>query len=235
MATMSAMMASNAVCGGLRSLQAAASVRKTSFGGNALSSGFASASGSRIRRGLTVRSEGVRESVDKATKKEISREEILRNQAENESEKKSVLGTEPTSSGSFYPRPEVERRPETGSKDLGSIFAFDGAVPETVNGRLAMVGLVWALVAEKMSGLTVFEQLYTPAGGFGLVFYVAVVQLITFASVIPILNGESTDARSFGPFRAQAERWNGRLAMLGFLSLLLTEQFIKAPVFGNWF
>jgi hypothetical protein len=73
--------------------------------------------------------------VDQQTKKTITKDDILRNQETNESEKKSVMGTEPTS-GSLYPRPEVERRPETGSKSFFSVFAFDGAAPETINCRL---------------------------------------------------------------------------------------------------
>lgn len=76
-----------------------------------------------------------KEVVDRNTKNSITKEDILRNQETNESEKKSVMGTEPTS-GSFYPRPEVERRPETGSKSFWSVFAFDGAAPETINCRL---------------------------------------------------------------------------------------------------
>ena len=76
-----------------------------------------------------------KEVVDRNTKKSITKEDILRNQETNESEKKSVMGTEPTS-GSLYPRPEVERRPETGSKSFWSVFAFDGAAPETINCRL---------------------------------------------------------------------------------------------------
>ncbi|KAL2632159.1 hypothetical protein R1flu_016845 [Riccia fluitans] len=183
-------------------------------------------------RGAPLASCPCRETVDRTTKKEITKEEILQNQDSNQSEKQSVFGAVPNS-GSFYPRPEVERRPETGERSLGSIFAFDGAAPETINGRLAMVGIVWAAVAEKMSGLTVFDQLYTQ--GTGLVFYVALVPFIAYASIVPMLNGESTDARSFGPFTARAERWNGRLAMIGFLSLLLTESFIHAPVFTNFF
>ncbi|KAG0556898.1 hypothetical protein KC19_11G087100 [Ceratodon purpureus] len=175
------------------------------------------------------RAGGLREAVDQATKKTITKDDILRNQETNESEKKSVFGTEPTS-GSLYPRPEVERRPETGDKSFTGLFAFDGAAPETINGRLAMVGLVWAFLAEKATGLTVFEQLYTP-GQTGLVFFVGAVQLFTYASLVPIMNGESTDARSFGPFTARAERWNGRLAMIGFLSLVVTEMFRHAPVF----
>ena len=76
-----------------------------------------------------------KEVVDRNTKKTITKDDILRNQETNESEKKSVMGTEPTS-GSLYPRPEVERRPETGSKSFWSVFAFDGAAPETINCRL---------------------------------------------------------------------------------------------------
>jgi hypothetical protein len=82
-----------------------------------------------------VNPSGLREAVDKATKKEITKEDILRHQEEDQSEKRSVFGAVP-SSGSFYPRPEIERRPETGERSLGGIFAFDGAAPETINGRL---------------------------------------------------------------------------------------------------
>jgi hypothetical protein len=64
-----------------------------------------------------------------------------------------------------------------------------------------------------------------------LVFFVGMVQLFTYASLVPIMNGESTDTRSFGPFTAQAEKWNGRLAMIEFLSLVVTEMFRHAPVF----
>jgi hypothetical protein len=49
---------------------------------------------------------------------------------------------------------------------------------------------------------------------------------------VPIMSGESTDARSFGPFTARAERWNGRIAMLGFLGLVIVEAFTHSAVFG---
>ncbi len=75
--------------------------------------------------------------VDEITKQEITKDDILRNQETNESEKKSVFGAKPTS-GSLYPRPELERRPETGSKSFWSVMAFDGAAPETINGRLVI-------------------------------------------------------------------------------------------------
>jgi hypothetical protein len=77
----------------------------------------------------------LKNSVDRSTKQEITKDDVLRNQESNESEKQSVFGAKPNS-GSLYPRPELERRPETGSKSFWSVFAFDGAAPETINGRL---------------------------------------------------------------------------------------------------
>ena len=87
--------------------------------------------------------------VDRQTKTTITKDDILRNQETNESEKKSVFGTEPTS-GSLYPRPEVERRPETGSKNFFSVFAFDGAAPETINCRLVRILHATALTHDSL-------------------------------------------------------------------------------------
>ncbi|KAG6557074.1 hypothetical protein Mapa_001000 [Marchantia paleacea] len=92
-----------------------------------------------------------------------------------------------------------------------------------------MIGFVWALCAEKLTGLTVMEQIVNPATS-GLVFFVSAVQLFTYASIVPIMNGESTDARSFGPFNARAERWNGRLAMIGFAALIIDEMVRQGPL-----
>lgn len=171
---------------------------------------------------------GIREAVDESTKQELTRSDIEKHQAETKSEKESVLGARPASTVP-WPRPEIERRPETGDRSFGSIFAIDGPAPETINGRMAMVGIIWALVAERLTGLTVMEQLFNPITS-GLLYFGAVVQLFTIASVIPILNGESTDARRWGPFNAKAERWNGRLAMIGFAALIIDELIRHAPL-----
>jgi hypothetical protein len=94
----------------------------------------------------------------------------------------------------------------------------------------AALGFVWAIFAEKASGLTVMQQLFSP-GSTGLVFFIGLVQIIAYASLVPIVNGESTDARSWGPFTAKRERWNGRLAMIGFAALLIDEMLRQSPVF----
>lgn len=94
----------------------------------------------------------------------------------------------------------------------------------------AMLGFVWAVIAEKATGLTVLEQLFSP-GQTGLVFFIGAIQIFTYASLVPIMNGESTDARSFGPFTARAERWNGRAAMIGFAALIITELFTHSAIF----
>lgn len=132
--------------------------------------------------------------------------------------------------GKFF-RPEDERRPELGNTNFESVMKFDGPAPETINGRLAMVGITWAFAAEVISGLSVAEQTLVSSG---LIWFLAVVPLFIWASFVPIFGwSESPDSRSFGPFNAKAERWNGRAAMIGFVSLLITESFLlHGPLFG---
>eukprot|EP00850_Spirogloea_muscicola_P009648 SM000054S18134 [mRNA] locus=s54:599232:601343:+ [translate_table: standard] len=120
------------------------------------------------------------------------------------------------------PRSELARRPETGGRDFYSVMAFDGPGPETINGRLAMLGVFWGLFVEATKHQTIFQQLASPTSP-GTLWLLGVGNLIFVASLIPIFRGESTDSRRNGPFTAQAERWNGRTAMLGFAGLLFFE------------
>jgi len=137
---------------------------------------------------------------------------------------------EDTAAGKFS-RPESERRPELGNTDLASVMKFDGPAPETINGRLAMIGMVWAAVAEIRSGEGVAQQ---TLGDTGLIWFLAIVPIFVWATLVPIFGwNESPDSRSFGPFNAKAERWNGRTAMIGFVALLVTENLIlHGPLLG---
>ncbi|MCO5578488.1 hypothetical protein L7F22_054670 [Adiantum nelumboides] len=138
-----------------------------------------------------------------------------------------------TPAGMFF-RPESERRPEEGNTDPGSVMRFDGPAPETINSRLAMVGIVWALGAELVSGQSLVQQV---TQGSGFIWFLLVAPVFIWATLVPIFGrGESPDSRQAGPFRAKAERWNGRAAMIGIVALLLTEQFLLkgAPLLGSF-
>ena len=75
----------------------------------------------------------LQDAVDK-TKVNVTAEGVKQNM-QDDSEKASIFGTKPVS-GTTLGRPELERRPETGDRSLGSVMAFDGPAPETINGRL---------------------------------------------------------------------------------------------------
>ena len=81
----------------------------------------------------------------------------IRSPLTNELEQRSYFGAKPTAgfdqAVGFTPRPEIERRPETGNKSFFSVFAFDGAAPVVINCHLAMLGMVWAFVVEKVTGV----------------------------------------------------------------------------------
>lgn len=137
-----------------------------------------------------------------------------------------LLVFEDTPAGEFF-RPEEERRPEFGNTSAVSAFKFDGPLPETVNGRLAMLGMAAAFLTELNTGMSVYEQLTIGNGAF---WFLASAQVFVWASLVPIFKGESSDSRKFGPFTARAERWNGRLAMLGAVILLVVEGVKGGPV-----
>jgi len=168
-----------------------------------------------------------RQAVDKNTKVNIDPEEVKRTM---QRERDSVFGTVPPE-GSPLGRSELERRPETGRRDFFNLMAFDGPGPETINGRLAMLGCVAAFMMERATGLRVIEQVNMPNG----LFWPATLTYVIFwASLVPMFNGESPDSRRNGPFTAKAERWNGRLAMIGFAGILLGEVVVNGPIFALW-
>merc|ERR1712157_218701 len=113
---------------------------------------------------------------------------------------------------------EAAPPPPPAKKDVsfGDAMAFSGPAPETINGRLAMLGFIAALGAEAASGETVFQQIGDAEPSILLAFI-----MFAAASLIPTLKGVKKE--KFGFFSPEAEMLNGRAAMIGFALLLAIE------------
>ncbi|TVU41806.1 hypothetical protein EJB05_15358, partial [Eragrostis curvula] len=113
------------------------------------------------------------------------------------------------------------------STGLWDALAFSGPAPERINGRLAMVGFVSAIAVEASThGDGLFAQ---AASGTGQAWFAYLVAALSVASIVPLLQGESAEGRSNGIMTANAELWNGRLAMLGLVALAVTEYLTGVP------
>lgn len=109
---------------------------------------------------------------------------------------------------------------------LWDALAFSGPAPERINGRLAMVGFVSALAVEATRGDGILSQ---AGNGAGLAWFAYTAAVLSAASLVPLLQGESAEGRSGRFMTADAELWNGRLAMLGLVALAVTEYLTGAP------
>uniref|UniRef100_A0A0D6QRI2 Early light-induced protein n=1 Tax=Araucaria cunninghamii TaxID=56994 RepID=A0A0D6QRI2_ARACU len=112
------------------------------------------------------------------------------------------------------------------STKFGDVFAFTGPAPETINGRLAMVGFVSALGVELASGKDLMSQV---SSGEGFSAFVATSMLLSVASLVPMFKGVSAESKSQPIMSAGAEIWNGRLAMVGLMALAVTEYVNGSP------
>jgi len=99
------------------------------------------------------------------------------------------------------------------------VLAFSGPAPERINGRLAMIGFVAAMAVELSKGQDLFSQI----SNGGVSWFVGTSILLSVASLIPLFKGVSAESKSEGVMTSDAEMWNGRFAMLGLVSLALTE------------
>lgn len=106
------------------------------------------------------------------------------------------------------------------------VFAFSGPAPETINGRLAMLGFVAALGAELATG----ESLTAQLGDGGVAAFAFAAILFSAASLIPMFQGVSPKSKSKGFFSSDAEIWNGRAAMIGLVALAITEYVNGSPL-----
>jgi len=133
--------------------------------------------------------------------------------------------------GNISPQ-NAEKRADMGSNfsDPAAVQAFDGPAPETINGRLAMLGVATALFFEFTTGLGIREQVANnplPT----LVTFV----LISLASYVPIMRGYTRKEEfATGIWTPKAENWNGRLAMLGFTAIIFTEALAGKSTLAFW-
>ena len=88
------------------------------------------------------------------------------------------------------------------------------SVAERVNGRAAMVGFTSALVDEMMTGNSISTQFHDNVG-----LSVAVASLAFLGTAV----NPKDDGYIQGFWKPETELLNGRLAMVGVASLLLTE------------
>ncbi|VAI32627.1 unnamed protein product [Triticum turgidum subsp. durum] len=112
------------------------------------------------------------------------------------------------------------------STSIWDALAFAGPAPERINGRLAMVGFVTALAVEAGRGDGLLSQL---GSGTGQAWFAYSVAVLSVASLVPLLQGESAEGRAGAIMNANAELWNGRFAMLGLVALAATEIITGAP------
>ena len=101
---------------------------------------------------------------------------------------------------------------------LMKTMGFRGSAPEVVNGRLAMLALV-ALVGEELAnGKALGPQITDQIPGI-----LAVVSVVTSASLVPLVKGVEISHADLGIFKSGAEKLNGRLAMLALAYLVAGE------------
>jgi len=129
----------------------------------------------------------------------------------------------------------AERRADIGnsrSPTAAEAQAFDGPAPETINSRLAMLGVLTGLGAELFGNPNEgIAQQVTKAPLAILATFV----IISLASYIPIARGY-TRKEDFANsiWTPKAENWNGRTAMIGFAGIILTEAIVGQPAVQFW-
>ncbi|GJN10122.1 hypothetical protein PR202_ga28186 [Eleusine coracana subsp. coracana] len=149
---------------------------------------------------------------------------VVRAQTEPDVEPTEETTTSPSPSPAAAPRASIQK--PKAKLGLWDALAFSGPAPERINGRLAMVGFVSALAVEASRGGGLLSQ---AGSGSGLAWFAATAAVLSVASLVPLLQGESAEAKNSGLMNANAELWNGRFAMLGLVALAVTEYITGAP------
>ena len=101
---------------------------------------------------------------------------------------------------------EYEEKPEP--YDPKTRFA------EVLNGRAAMQGFLWGSLNWMMTGKNVIQQIEDPG------YAIAATGVVTTLALASLFTAENFTTEKIGAFTPEAELKNGRLAMLGFTTLL---------------
>lgn len=99
-----------------------------------------------------------------------------------------------------------------------SVMNFNGPAPETINGRLAMMGVVPYIVTNITSGSTMLAQFQenTP-------IILSASMAVIIGSLVVMLQDIKPKDKENSIFTAEAELANGRVAMIGILYTLIFE------------
>lgn len=168
------------------------------------------------RPSLRVRASGeqTKQQTDSRDSYQKIEEPVRTNFPENTDSGAQNFGPKQSEADQFFKSKEANPDTEIFGTEVGVADAmrFKGAAPEVINCRLAMLGFVAAIAVEAATGKNVIEQAQAAPGPIA-----AISILFIVASIIPIVRGVPRKGNSI--FTADAELWNGRLAMLGIASL----------------
>eukprot|EP00271_Cylindrocystis_brebissonii_P010976 TRINITY_DN27554_c0_g1_i1.p1 TRINITY_DN27554_c0_g1~~TRINITY_DN27554_c0_g1_i1.p1 ORF type:complete len:206 (-),score=26.54 TRINITY_DN27554_c0_g1_i1:339-956(-) len=130
--------------------------------------------------------------------------------------------------------------PSTAPKgSLEELFSFSGPAPELINGRLAMWGFFCILAPELSDGKTIGELFLSSS-----VQTVITIIMLSVATLVPqLVSGVplgdllETATASGMPQEIKfmnypVEKWTGRVAMLGFLGMIIVEAVTGASAFN---
>lgn len=122
---------------------------------------------------------------------------------------KPILPVKPSIKNTKTPTKSTKQNPFTKFKSNEYLIKA-----ERVNGRAAMIGFTSAMAEELVNHHTVFDQFKEHAG-----LVTAVVGLV----VVGTASNPKDEGLLWGIFNREAETLNGRAAMIGMLSLAVTE------------